>query len=100
MKAATKKTTHPGEVVKQKVLDDAKLTVVEAAKRLDINRATLSRLVNGHIGISPEMALRLSKLLPNTDMTFWLNLQVEFDIWKLKKEKGKYNITPVRVKKS
>ncbi len=65
---------HPGEIVYDILIEGAGLSVTEAAKKLDINRTTLSRLLNGHAGISPEMALRLSKLLPNTDMALWMNL--------------------------
>ncbi len=56
---------HPGEIIKDILIDGAALSVTEAAVHLGVNRTTLSRLLNGHIGISAEMALRLSKLLAN-----------------------------------
>ncbi len=71
---------HPGKIVHEILINGANLSVTEAADKLQINRTTLSRLLNGHGGISPEMALRLSILLPNTDMAFWPNLQHYYDI--------------------
>ena len=54
---------HPGEIVKDALIDGAQLSVTKAANKLGISRTALSRLLNGHAGISPEMAVRLSKLL-------------------------------------
>lgn len=87
---------HPGEIVHDILIEGAGLSVTEAAEKLDINRTTLSRLLNGHAGLSAEMALRLSKLLPNTDMTLWLNLQRDYDIWMTKKYANKIHIKPIK----
>lgn len=83
---------HPGEIVNEIVIEGAGLTVTEAAKRLDVNRTTLSRLLNGRAGISADMALRLSKLFPKTDITFWMNLQRDYDIWLVKKYQKKIHV--------
>ena len=56
--------THPGESIREAILA-AEWTVTEAAKRLGVARNTLSRLVNGHIGISPAMALALEGMTPS-----------------------------------
>lgn len=87
---------HPGEIIHEILINGANLSVKEAAQKLKVNRVTLSRLLNGHSGISPEMALRLSKLLPNTDMIFWMNLQRDYDIWIAKKHGSKIYITPLK----
>jgi addiction module HigA family antidote len=89
---------HPGKIVWNILVskDGAGLSVTEAAHKLDINRTTLSRLINGHAGISPDMALRLSKLLPNTDMVLWMNLQRDYDIWVTKKYSTKIRIKPLK----
>jgi antitoxin HigA-1 len=58
------------------------LTVTEAAKKLDVTRVNLSKILNGHSGISPEMALKLSKAFDNSPM-FWLNLNSQYELWKL-----------------
>lgn len=87
---------HPGEITHDILIEGAKLSVTEAAKKLDVNRTTLSRLLNGHTGISAEMALRLSKLLPNTDMTLWMNLQRDHDIRIVMKHATKIHIKPLK----
>ena len=87
---------HPGEIVMDILIDGAKLSVTEAAKKLGVNRTTLSRLLNGRAGISAEMALRLSKLLPNTDMTLWMNLQRDYDISIVMKQATKIHIKPLK----
>lgn len=68
---------HPGELLKE-YLDG--FSVTDAAKALGITRANLSRILNGHTGISADMAMRLSIALATTP-EFWLNLQVQYDLW-------------------
>lgn len=87
---------HPGKIVYEIIIEGANLSVTEAAKRLGVNRTTLSRLLNGHAGISPDMALRLSKLFPNTDMMLWMNLQRDYDIWITKKHSIKIKVHPLK----
>jgi addiction module HigA family antidote len=74
------KPLHPGVIIKDLLIDNTDLTISEAAIRLGVTRTTLSRLLNQHAGVSPEMALRLSKLL-NTSIEMWINLQSQYDIW-------------------
>lgn len=73
---------HPGVIVKDALIDNTDLTVTEAAERLGVTRTTLSRLINAQSGISPEMALRLSKLFGNS-VEMWLNLQMQYDAWQI-----------------
>ncbi len=87
---------HPGEIVHNILIEGAGLSVTEAAHKLGVNRTTLSRLLNGHTGISAEMAFRLSQFLPNTDMTLWMNLQRDYDIWYVKKNLSKIHIKPLK----
>ena len=87
---------HPGEIVREVLVEGACLSVTEAAEKLDVNRTTLSRLLNGHSGISPDMALRLSKLLPNMSMTLWLNLQRDYDIWETSKHDDEIKVLPLK----
>lgn len=75
---------HPGEIVRELCVDATGLTVTEAAHNLGIDRTTLSRLINGHATISPEMAIRLSIAL-NTPATMWMNLQRDYDLQKAEK---------------
>lgn len=68
---------HPGEVLKDCLRD---LSVKEAASRLGVTRAHLSRILNGHAGISAAMSLRISAAL-GTSPKFWLRMQVQHDLW-------------------
>ena len=72
---------HPGEIIKELCVEPLNLTVTETAKALGVTRKTLSSLLNGRSGISPEMALRLSKVFGRTPEG-WLKLQLQFDLWK------------------
>ncbi|MGR3178778.1 MAG: HigA family addiction module antitoxin [Candidatus Anammoxibacter sp.] len=74
---------HPGEIIREFCVDSTGLTVTEAAKSLGITRKTLSVLLNGHSGISPEMALRLSRVFGRTPEG-WLKLQLQHDLWQAK----------------
>lgn len=77
---------HPGEVLKNTLIDGCDLTVTEAADILGISRASLSKLVNCRGGLSPEMAIRLSVAL-NTTSEMWFNLQATYDLWKAEKDR-------------
>ena len=72
---------HPGEIIREISIEPFDLTVTEAAEALGVARKTLSTLLNGRAGISPEMALRLSKVFGRTPEG-WLRLQLQFDLWK------------------
>ena len=71
---------HPGEVLREGWLAPLDLSVTAAAARLGVTRKTLSAILNGHAGISAEMAVLLAKLL-GTSAEFWLILQVHHDLW-------------------
>lgn len=71
---------HPGELLKEDVLPDLGITVTEAAQQLSVTRVTLSRIINGKAGISPDMALRLAAWLGTTPDS-WLNMQTAYDLW-------------------
>jgi antitoxin HigA-1 len=71
---------HPGEVIKELCLDPLGLTVTVAAEGLGVSRRALSALLNGHAGISPNMAIRLSKAFGRSPES-WLQLQLQYDLW-------------------
>ena len=75
---------HPGEIIRDLCLEPLGLSVTDAAKALGVSRKTLSSILNGRAGSSPEMALRLSKAF-NTSLESWLNQQVQYDLWHAKK---------------
>ena len=72
---------HPGEIIKEICIEPLGLTVTKAAESLGVTRKTFSMLLNGKSGISPEMALRLSKVFGRTPEG-WLRLQLQYDLWK------------------
>ncbi len=71
---------HPGEIIKSLCLEPLEVTVTDAAKALGVSRKTLSAILNGRAGISPEMAVRLS-IAFSTSAESWLNQQLQYDLW-------------------
>ena len=74
---------HPGEIIRDICIEPLDLTVTDASKALGVTRKTLSSLLNGRSGVSPEMALRLSRVFGRTPEG-WLRLQLQYDLWKTK----------------
>lgn len=77
---------HPGEVIRGLCLEPLEISVTDAAEALGVARKTLSAILNGRAGISPEMALRLS-IAFDTSPESWMNQQTQYDLWLAKKEK-------------
>jgi addiction module HigA family antidote len=74
---------HPGSVLRDYL---GGLSVAEAASHLGVTRAHLSRILNGHAGITAPMSLRLSAAL-GTSADFWLRMQVQHDLWNAQKSR-------------
>lgn len=85
---------HPGEVLRELCLEPLGLTVTEAARSLDISRKTLSAILNGRAGISPEMAVRLS-LAFDTTAESWLAQQIQYDLWQAEKKRDSLKVRPL-----
>ena len=71
---------HPGEILRELCLEPLGISVTAAANALGVSRKTLSSILNGRAGISPEMAVRLS-LAFDTSSESWLNQQSQYDLW-------------------
>lgn len=71
---------HPGEIFRELCLVPLNLSVTDAAASLGVSRNTLSAILNGRAGISPEMAIRLS-IAFNTTAESWLHQQMQHDLW-------------------
>jgi len=82
---------HPGGVLKELCLEPLGVTVTEAAKALGVSRKTLSAILNGRAGISPEMAVRLS-IAFDTTAESWLNQQVQYDLWRAERKRKKLRV--------
>lgn len=74
-----KNPPHPGEVIRELCIDPLGLSVTDAAKGLGVSRKALSELLNGHSGISSEMAIRLSKAFGGSAES-WLTQQMQYDL--------------------
>lgn len=70
---------HPGEIIKDGCLEPLELNITDAAKVLGVTRNTLSRVINGHSGISADMAIRLEKA-GWSNAGQWLRLQTAYDL--------------------
>jgi len=82
-----KNPPHPGHSIKDACLDPLNLSVTEGAKVLGVARHTLSRVINGQAGISPEMAIRLEKAgWSNAD--HWLGVQAAYDLAQARHHEG------------
>jgi addiction module HigA family antidote len=82
---------HPGEVLKELCLEPLGLSITEAAEALGVSRKTLSSILNGRAGISPEMAVRLSIAFETTAES-WINLQSQYDLWLAEKDRKKLKV--------
>lgn len=77
--------THPGEMLREDFLPDYKLTVSGFAKALGVSRQMVNEVLRERRAVSPEMALRLSRLFGNSP-EFWLNAQRAVDLWEAAKQ--------------
>lgn len=89
-----KNPPHPGRIVRQECLEPLGLSVTEAAKVLGITRQALNNVVNLKAGISPEMAIRLSKAFGSSPEV-WLGMQMTYDLAQLEKEANKIKVKRV-----
>jgi addiction module HigA family antidote len=83
-----KNPPHPGRVVLQECVEPLGLSITDAAEALGVTRNTLSELVNGKRGISPEMAVRLSKVFGGTEQG-WLVQQAQYDLARVRRDRIK-----------
>lgn len=92
MKPSSKmrKPTHPGALLREDVLPALHISQTELARRLGVSRLTVSELLHEKRALSPDMAMRLARLL-NTTPESWLNMQQTLDLWDLaQSSKGEY----------
>jgi addiction module HigA family antidote len=86
-----KNPVHPGRVVRHDCLEPLGLSVTAAAKALGVTRQALNNVVNGKSGISPEMAIRLSKAFGSTAET-WLQMQTAYDLALARKSESRIQV--------
>ena len=91
-----KNPAHPGRIVRHDCLEPLGLSVTAGAKVLGVTRQALNNVVNGKSGISPEMAIRLTKAFGGTEET-WLRMQLAYDLAAARKNTNKIKVRRQRV---
>src|SRR5580700_9550380 len=90
-----KNPAHPGRIVRSACLEPLGLSVTDGAKLLGVTRQALNNVVNGKSGISPEMAIRLTKAFGSTPET-WLQMQLAYDLAEARKNEHRIKIRRYR----
>lgn len=85
---------HPGEILKELVIDSLELTITDVAKHLDVSRKTLSKVLNAKGSVTPEMAVRLELAFGKPSADHWLRLQNAYDLWQTRLEQKSLNVSP------
>ena len=91
-----RRPTHPGEILREDVLPTLGLTQLEFANRLGVSRRTVSELLHERRPVTPDMAIRLGKLLGNGP-EIWLRMQQTLELWELEREQRYNHIKPVEM---
>lgn len=84
---------HPGGTIKEDCIEAEGLTVTEAARLLGVTRPTLSRVINGRGGVSPEMAIRFEKI-GWSNAAFWMCLQTNYDLAQARLNEDRIDVEP------
>ena len=82
---------HPGEIIRELCLKPLGISVTKAAEGLGVSRKTLSSILNGRAGVSPEMAIRLS-IAFDTSPESWLIQQSQYDLWQAEQNRDSLNV--------
>ncbi|EKO3588643.1 TPA: HigA family addiction module antidote protein [Vibrio cholerae] len=85
---------HPGEILKELVIEPLELTITDVAEHLNVSRKTLSKVLNGRGAITPEMAVRLELAFAKPSAEHWLRLQSAYDLSVLKNQKASLHVQP------
>ena len=86
-----KDPAHPGRIVRSGCLEPLRLSVTQGAEILGVSRQTLNNVIHGKSGISPEMAIRLSKAFGSTPET-WLRMQLAYDLAQARKDESRIKV--------
>ena len=85
---------HPGEILKELVIEPLELTITDVAEHLNVSRKTLSKVLNGLGAITPEMAVRLELAFAKPSAEHWLRLQSAYDLSVLRNQKASLHVQP------
>lgn len=87
---------HPGEILKELVIEPLELTITDVASHLDVSRKTLSKVLNCHGAVTPEMAVRLEIVFGKPSADHWLKLQNAYDLWQTRQNKSSLKAEPYK----
>ena len=87
---------HPGEILKELLIDPLALTITDVAEHLNVSRKTLSKVLNCRGSVTPEMALRLEMAFKRPSADHWLRLQNAHDLWLTRQNKADLQVEPYR----
>ena len=85
---------HPGEIIKDLVIESLGLTITDVASHLDVSRKTLSKVLNARGSVTPEMAVRLELAFGKPSADHWLRLQNAYDLWQTRQQKESLHVSP------
>lgn len=85
---------HPGEILKELVIEPTGVTITDVSEHLNISRKTLSKVLNGRGAITPEMALRLELAFKKPSADHWLRLQNAYDLWVVRQHQSTLQVRP------
>ncbi len=85
---------HPGEIIRELCIEPLGISVTAAAEALGVSRKTLSALLNGKAGVSPEMAIRLS-IAFDTSAESWLNQQSQYELWHAERRRDELKVKKI-----
>ncbi len=89
---------HPGEILKELVIEPLGLTITDVSEHLNVSRKTLSKVLNARGAITPEMALRLEIAFKKPSADHWLRLQNSYDLWGSRQNKSNLKVRPYHIK--
>jgi len=89
---------HPGEIIKDLVIESLGLTITDVANHLDVSRKTLSKVLNARGSVTPEMAVRLELAFGKPSADHWLRLQNAYDLWQTRQQKESLRVSPYNFK--
>lgn len=85
---------HPGEILKELVIEPSGVTITDVSEHLNISRKTLSKVLNGRGSITPEMAVRLELAFKKPSADHWLRLQNAYDLWVARQNQSMLKVRP------
>jgi addiction module HigA family antidote len=95
LRSANRRPTHPGELLREEIFPALGLTQEALAERLGVSRLTVSELLHAKRSLSPEMAVRLARLL-GTSPESWLVMQVAVDVWDAQQQPAVNAVKPLK----